>query len=108
MKWTEEMGDKYTVADELDFVAWIASNGMSDRNGKIKNNEEIDADGIPKKARSCYQRMQFLRKYAEQWENRLTPEGWTDSMVALVKTYIYNVAIPTVSALREVQLGDLV
>lgn len=108
MKWTEEMGDKYTVADELDFVAWIASNGMSDRNGKIKNNEEIDADGIPKKARSCYQRMQFLRKYAEQWENRRLPEGWDSLSRRLVTQYIYNIAIPTVSALREVQLGDLV
>lgn len=107
MKLIEE-NDKYTVADELDFVAWIASNGMSDRNGKIKNNEEIDADGIPKKARSCYQRMQFLRKYAEQWQTRMLPEDWDSLSRGVVIAYIYNIAIPTVSSLREVQLGDLV
>jgi hypothetical protein len=98
----------YTVQDELNFIAWIASNGISDHNGRIKSDEEINGDGIPRKARSCFQRIEFLRKYAEGWNKRSLPDGWDESDKVSVVDYIFIIAIPTVASLREVQLGDLV
>jgi hypothetical protein len=107
MKEKQEL-DKYTLNDELNFIAWIASNGTTDCNGKIKNDSEVEEDGLPRKARTCSQRIDFLRKYAGSWSDRILPDGWEPKMRGMVTDYIFTIAIPTVSALREVQLGDLV
>jgi hypothetical protein len=100
--------EKYVVSDELNFVAWIASNGLTDSKGMIKNDLEIECDGLPRKVRTCLERIDFLRKYAEGWKTRNLPEDWTELHRKIIVGYIYTIAIPTVESLREIQLGDLV
>jgi hypothetical protein len=99
---------KYTVYDELNFIASIASNGTLDRNGMLKTEFEMEEFGIPNKSRTCIERIQFLDNYVYQWKNRDLPTGWGNMDKAAVLNYINLVAIPTIKALREVQLGDLV
>lgn len=101
--------EDYTVQDEMDFIAWISSNGTANRHGKLRNDEELDFYGTPKRARTCSQRIDFLRNYADIWKRRYKmPGGWDKNSRKAVLDYIFNIAIPTVSSLRDVQLGDLV
>jgi hypothetical protein len=97
----------YTVTDELNFVAWIASNGQTNYEGCVKTKEEIEEDGSPK-PRTCLQRIDFLRKYLDLWRQRKTPPEWTRGNKREVVDYIVSIAIPTLQSMRDLQLGDIV
>lgn len=99
---------KYSLKDEIDFVAWIASNGLMESDGRIRNEREIQIYGVPKKPRNCIQRIDFLRSYAEQFKNRSLPAEWRESDRTYVLNYISRIAIPSIEQMRQVTLGDLV
>lgn len=98
---------EYTLEDELNFIAWIATNGQVDYQGKVKNKAEIENDGLPKK-RFALQRIDYLRKYRDLWRKRELPVGWIKSNRKQVIDYIDEIAIPTIQSLRDLQLGDVV
>jgi hypothetical protein len=97
----------YLVEDECDFIAWIASNGVLDRNGRLKSDKEVEEDGKPK-IRSGIARIDFLRNYSDGWQKRKLPSGWKEIHRRMVSSYIRDIAIPSVIQMREVILGDLV
>lgn len=97
----------YPVEDELNFIAWIASNGTLDHKGRVKSAEEIEEDGRPK-IRSGLQRIEFLRNYSDSWDSRILPEGWGVVKKRMVMSYIRDIAIPCVIQMRELTLGDVV
>ena len=101
------MEDNYTVLDEFNFIASIASNGQMDYMGKIKNESEMEADGVPK-PRTALQRIEFINNYGFLFVNRQLPEGWTEQDRKKVMSYIRDYILPFLNQTRSLQLGDLV
>ena len=99
---------EYKVEDELNFVAWIASNGRMDFRGRMYSDKEMDENGITRKNRSPIDRIEFLSRYLRSWQYRFLPEGWTSKDRMTVLKYVTNIAIPSVKAMRDLTLGDLV
>lgn len=99
---------KYSVEDELNFIAWIATNGRMDFRGRMYSEYEIAENGLTRIDRSPIERIELLHQYLHSWDNRNLPEGWDRSNRTTVKNYITTIAIPSVKSMRQLTLGDLV
>lgn len=97
----------YELDDELNFVAWIAFNGLADHKGAIKTPEQIEEDGTPK-PRTTLQRIDFLNDYVDQFYKRDLPNGWTTEDRGELVAYITLEVIPMLRNMRVIQLGDVV
>lgn len=98
----------YTVNDELDFIAWIASNGLMNRIGKMYTDAEREEYGTTRYNRSAVDRIELLSHYSYGWKDRNLPEEWNEADRASVLGYIQDIAIPSIRSMRDLTLGDLV